>query len=158
MAKPKNRVWCPDCGRPKILFDSEKAANLFIKYNGEELTDDVSNLRVYYCPACCGYHISSHKKKGNYDATEKLIAAYHKDKENRHTKKKSEESGVSDEIMEKIEPLINSVYQEFFIRGGHSTDHLGQYIKWNYGDKLTGIERDWLFRKVMEKKRFLCPV
>lgn len=77
MAKPKNRVWCPDCGKPKMLFDSEKAAERFIKFNGEELIDDISKLRVYYCPGCCGYHITSHeKKKGGYHGTEKLIQAY----------------------------------------------------------------------------------
>ena len=35
-------------------------------------------MRVYYCPACCGYHISSHKYKGG-NRTEKLISAYRND-------------------------------------------------------------------------------
>ena len=76
--KPKNRVMCPDCGREKILFESEKKAKNFIKFNGSELVDDISKLRVYYCPACCGYHISSHEYKGG-NRTDKLIERYKKD-------------------------------------------------------------------------------
>ena len=82
MAKPKNcRVMCPDIGRPKMLFDTEAKALNFIKFNGEEITDDTSKLRVYWCDACCGYHISSHKPKKWDDGrrTEKLIKAYKKD-------------------------------------------------------------------------------
>ena len=80
MCKPKNRVLCPDCGREKILFETEKKANLFIEYNWESLTDDKDKLKIYYCPACCGYHISSHKYKGDNRNTERLINNYNKDK------------------------------------------------------------------------------
>ena len=80
MCKPKNRVLCPDCGREKMLFETEKKAKLFIEYNWESLTDDKDKLRIYYCPACCGYHISSHKYKGDNRNTERLINNYNKDK------------------------------------------------------------------------------
>ena len=80
MCKPKNRVLCPDCGREKMLFETEKKANLFIEYNWELLTDNKDKLRIYYCPACCGYHISSHKYKGDNRNTERLINNYNKDK------------------------------------------------------------------------------
>lgn len=46
-----------------MLFDTEEKAKNFIKFNGEELTDDASKLRVYWCDACGGYHISSHEPK-----------------------------------------------------------------------------------------------
>lgn len=80
MCKPKNRVLCPDCGREKMLFETEKKAQLFIEYNWESLTDDKNKLRVYYCPACCGYHISSHKYNGDNKNTDRLINKYNKDK------------------------------------------------------------------------------
>lgn len=68
MAKPnKCRVMCPDIGRQKMLFDTEEKAKNFIKFNGEELTDDASKLRVYWCDACGGYHISSHEPKKSDD-------------------------------------------------------------------------------------------
>ena len=80
MCKPKNRVLCPDCGREKMLFETEKKAQLFIEYNWESLIDDKNKLRVYYCPACCGYHISSHKYNGDNRNTDRLINKYNKDK------------------------------------------------------------------------------
>lgn len=74
---------CPDCGRAKMLFDTEKEANTFLKFNMHEVNPDgTRTMRVYYCPACCGYHISSHEYKGKNDKTDRLIAAYNKDVEN----------------------------------------------------------------------------
>lgn len=71
---------CPDCGRAKLLFETEKKAETFLKFNMDELNPDGNRtMRVYYCPACCGWHISSHEYKGKNDHTDKLIAAYHKD-------------------------------------------------------------------------------
>ena len=76
MCKPKNRIMCPDCGRAKMLFESEAKAKNFIKFNGDDIHHD-GELRVYFCPACGGYHISSKEYKKNYDSnTDKLIAAY----------------------------------------------------------------------------------
>ena len=81
MSKPKNnRVWCPECGRPKMLFDSETRANNFIKWNGDDIDTHGGELRPYYCPACGGYHISSKPYKASYEhSTEKLIERYKKD-------------------------------------------------------------------------------
>ena len=81
MSKPnKCRVLCPNIGRQKMLFETESKANNFIKFNGSEITDDVSKLRVYWCSACGGYHITSHEKGKNDDKrTDKLISAYKKD-------------------------------------------------------------------------------
>jgi len=83
MSKPKNnRVWCPECGRPKMLFESESKANNFIKWNGEDIDTNGGKLRPYYCPACGGYHISSKPYKASYDhSTDALIRRYKKDVE-----------------------------------------------------------------------------
>ena len=79
MSKPKNRIMCPDCRREKLLFDTESKAQRFIDFNWEEITDDKEKLRIYYCPACCGYHISSHKYMGDNKNTERLIKNYNID-------------------------------------------------------------------------------
>lgn len=79
MCKPKNRIMCPDCGRPKILFETEAKAKNFIRYNGVNI-QKTGQLRPYYCPACGGYHISSKKHKKSYDNnTTNLIRAYQND-------------------------------------------------------------------------------
>lgn len=76
MCKPKNRVMCPECGRAKMLFDSESKAKNFIKFNGDDIHHN-GELRVYFCPACGGYHISSKEYKKSYDTTtDRLISAY----------------------------------------------------------------------------------
>jgi len=73
---------CPDCGRQKLLFETEKKAQTFIKFNGDEVNPDgTRELRPYYCPACCGYHISSKPYRGNYEGrTDRLIERYYRDK------------------------------------------------------------------------------
>lgn len=77
---------CPDCGKQKMLFETEKQAQNFLKFNEEAVNPDgTREMRVYYCPACCGYHISSHKYLGSGRATEKLIERYKRDKHTSYT-------------------------------------------------------------------------
>ena len=80
--KPKSRVMCPECGRMKILFETEKKAENFIKWNGDDIDTHGGELRPYYCPACMGYHISSKPFKYGYThTTDDLIKRYKKDLE-----------------------------------------------------------------------------
>lgn len=64
--KPKNRVYCNACGRSKMLFETEKKALLFIKFNSDEILVDnvVTPTRAYYCESCMGWHVT-HIKDGN---------------------------------------------------------------------------------------------
>lgn len=80
MCKPKNRIMCLDCGRLKILFESEAKANNFIKWNKDDIING-DKLRSYYCPSCCGWHVS-HKKyhKEMDNKTINIINAYHRSK------------------------------------------------------------------------------
>ncbi len=78
--RPKNRVMCPECGRSKMLFETETKANNFIKWNGADIDTNGGELRSYYCPSCGGYHISSKPYKKCYNTTtDRLIRAYHND-------------------------------------------------------------------------------
>lgn len=81
MKPTKNRVLCPDCGRAKMLFESESKAKNFIKFNGDDIDSHGHELRPYYCPACCGWHISSKDYNPHYEGrTEQLIKNYEADK------------------------------------------------------------------------------
>ena len=64
--KPKKTKVCADCAKPKLLFKSEKEAQLFIDYNYSELSENPKDLRIYYCKACASYHISSKQYKDLY--------------------------------------------------------------------------------------------
>jgi len=79
MKPTRNRMMCPDCARPKMLFESEAKAQRFIDFNGQDM-EFGDRLRPYYCPACCGWHIS-HKTYSKYyeGRTDELIEAYHSD-------------------------------------------------------------------------------
>lgn len=63
-----------------MLFESSGKAKNFIKFNGSEISENPETLRIYYCPSCCGYHISSHRYRAEYDTrTENLVSGYKKD-------------------------------------------------------------------------------
>ena len=77
--KPKRRVMCPDCHRPKMLFETERKANDFIRWNADSMEYGSETLRAYYCPSCCGWHISHHEHQERYEQqTDRLIDAYHR--------------------------------------------------------------------------------
>ena len=84
MSKPtKNRVMCPECFKAKMLFETQKQADNFIKWNGEDIDTHGGVLRSYYCQSCGGWHISSKPYKPVYEHnTENLIERYRKDKKN----------------------------------------------------------------------------
>jgi len=81
MSKPKNnRVMCPECFKQKMLFETQKEADAFIKWNGDDIDTHGGTLRSYYCNACCGWHITSKPFKNVYEhSTENLIKRYEKD-------------------------------------------------------------------------------
>lgn len=61
-----------------MLFETERKANGFIRWNGDELhVPEGCELRAYYCPSCCGWHISHQRHKEHYDRqTDNLINAF----------------------------------------------------------------------------------
>lgn len=72
--KPKNRVYCPDCGRQKMRFNSEKEAENFIKWNRMNFEEKIPS-RIYWCEACCGYHITA-RPMGNVGVTINMKLPY----------------------------------------------------------------------------------
>lgn len=80
---PKNRVLCAECGRQKILFESESKANRYIEYNARHVVNKQGNqpTRAYYCESCGGWHVTHHPEPLNFDKTptERLIEAYRSD-------------------------------------------------------------------------------
>jgi len=65
--KPTNRVFCLDCGRPKLLFKTEEKANRFIKRCGPNINTYGGELRAYWCPTCLGYHTTHVDYDEKYD-------------------------------------------------------------------------------------------
>lgn len=63
MKPTKNRVYCVDAGKVKMLFSEQKQADNFIKFNAEEIKEEsgYSPERSYYCTFCGGWHVTSKK-------------------------------------------------------------------------------------------------
>ena len=117
--KPKKRVMCPDCKRQKMLFETREQAMNFIRFNGDEIDTHGGVLRPYYCPACCGYHITSKEYNEKYDGrTIKLIKAYKKDKVKK--KKILDVREKSDLKRERQTKFVNKVYEQYMADKTHS--------------------------------------
>ena len=75
MKPTKNRVFCRDALRHKMVFETEKKANNFIKFNKEEVLQEtgVTLERSYFCMFCSGWHITSLKNKILQSKNEKIL-------------------------------------------------------------------------------------
>ena len=49
--KPSKRIYCRECGRSKLLFETEQKALRFIKFNADEIEAETGRKpeRAYYC-------------------------------------------------------------------------------------------------------------
>jgi len=80
MCKPKNRVFCPFAGKPKMLFETEKKAERFLKFNAGDI-DGGELLRPYYCVCCGGWHLTHRKPSYWYGKQIKaVVKAYRRKK------------------------------------------------------------------------------
>ena len=64
MKPTKNRMFCLDCGRVKMVFDTQKRADTFLKFNSEKIQEESGYKpeRSYFCIACSGWHLTSKKE------------------------------------------------------------------------------------------------
>ena len=90
---------CFNCGRNKMLFDTEKKALNFIKFNADDIEDNSGKrpIRGYYCDSCCGWHVTSSPEatKHKTSRTKRVIDLYHKAKE---TEKIMTENNIQNKI------------------------------------------------------------
>ena len=54
--KPKNRVFCPLCGRHKLVFETQEKAERFIEFNRDKFEEGFAPIRAYFCRGCGGWH------------------------------------------------------------------------------------------------------
>ena len=75
MKPTKCKVFCNDCNRTKMLFETEKKAETFIKFNNDngEFEKGYSPSRSYYCISCCGYHVTSKPQNQNIKSKTALV-------------------------------------------------------------------------------------
>ena len=85
MKPTKNRIYCKDCGRAKMLFETEKKAQTFIKFNREEIEAEsgYGPQRSYFCLFCNGWHITSIKGEIGRSKNEERFEQYLEEKKSR---------------------------------------------------------------------------
>lgn len=83
MKPSKKNVYCNDCGRTKMLFETEKKAENFMRFNNEEIESEsgYSPQRSYYCIFCLGWHLTSIKEKIGISKKEQVLEQYIQEKE-----------------------------------------------------------------------------
>ena len=61
MKPTKNRFFCVEASKLKMLFETEKKALNFIKFNASEIieTQGYAPVRAYLCGFCGGWHVTS---------------------------------------------------------------------------------------------------
>lgn len=68
MKPTRNQFYCFDCGRTKMLFESQKKAENFIRFNRAEFEEEGKKVpvRAYYCEACGGWHVTSNPNENHF--------------------------------------------------------------------------------------------
>lgn len=87
--KPAHRTYCRDCGRKKILFETEKKALNFIKWNADEIEEESGYRphRAYFCDCCGGWHVTSMVTIPHVSRTDKIIEQFKKSKNSKKIKR-----------------------------------------------------------------------
>ena len=82
MKPTKNRYFCQDARRTKMLFETEGAAKRFIQFNAEEILEEEGKapVRAYFCIPCAGWHVTS--KPEDEHRYKSRIERYFEKKEN----------------------------------------------------------------------------
>ena len=113
MKPTKNRVFCRDCERTKMLFETEKKAENFIKFNKDEIEAEsgYGPQRSYYCLFCGGWHITSIKAQIGPSKKEQIFEKLTLEKSRITTPKSTKvgEEEVKNKLIAELESLIENL-------------------------------------------------
>lgn len=75
MKPTKNSIYCPECHRTKMLFESEAKAKNFMRFNSEKIEElnGKAPVRAYFCDACGGWHLTSSEVAYSYSPTKRKL-------------------------------------------------------------------------------------
>lgn len=118
MKPTKNRMFCKDCGRTKMLFETEKKAEGFIKFNSEEIEEisGYSPQRSYYCLFCGGWHVTSIKETFGLSKKEQLFAQYQQEEAKKKEEKVINQSKIILKKLSETEKQNNEKTEEFELK------------------------------------------
>lgn len=95
MKPTRNRFFCRACGKTKMLFETERQADNYIRFNSSEVLDANGHapVRSYYCNVCMGWHVTSNRNAEHFkqwrSKAETAVDSYIREKEEKKLKKPS---------------------------------------------------------------------
>ncbi len=119
MKPTKNRVFCYDCGRHKMVFETEKKANTFIKFNSGEIEKETGQAptRAYFCIACNGWHVTSKNEVLNIKSkTELVLEEFEQKRKLKETRRQEIQMQQKEELkilIKEIHDNINQITKSF---------------------------------------------
>ena len=115
MKPTKNRVYCRDCGRVKMLFETEKQADTFIRFNREEIEERAGycSARSYFCIICNGWHVTSKKEHGHLISKSEKILGDYKTMKLQLELRKEERKRHTDELLQDLKNQIGIIEKAF---------------------------------------------
>lgn len=68
MKPTKNKIYCNNINRVKMLFPTKEKADNFIRFNAVEIAEHNNHVpsRSYFCPACGGWHVTHMENNDKY--------------------------------------------------------------------------------------------
>ena len=112
MKPSKNKIFCRDCGKQKQVFETEKKADNFIKFNSNdiELESGYAPKRSYFCVACGAWHITSNENEFQGKSfTEKVLEKYTIEKKEINQELQIIENQKKQEIYQKLQIIENKI-------------------------------------------------
>ena len=144
--KPKDRIWCPVIRRSKLLFDSEKKAQNFIKFNAEDIKNSggVAPVRSYFCEVCGGWHVTHRwRNTGKVDRNIKKFIDNHSEKAHHNPSRPVKEK--PEEIRETAKKYFLENYRKFSCKKDFK-----EYLK-NNPDNLKQLVLEWVRHLINEQ-------
>ncbi|MDD5770566.1 MAG: hypothetical protein PHE25_06350 [Candidatus Gracilibacteria bacterium] len=116
MKPNKSVVYCNNCERRKILFETEKKAENFMKFNNDEIESKsgYSPQRSYYCVFCMGWHITSIKENIGLSKKEKIIEEFNQQKDLKKVVHQDIRTEKINELENKIKEMEDFQKEKFF--------------------------------------------
>ncbi|TDQ79787.1 hypothetical protein [Sphingobacterium yanglingense] len=105
MKPSKSRYYCPEAQRHKILFESEKKAEDFIRYNNEEIrkATGYAPVRSYQCIACDGWHVTSSSEVRDLPIKTEMVIQAFREAQEEEKKRKEQAAAVRQEWRDRLE-------------------------------------------------------
>lgn len=105
---PKNRIYCPEAGKPKLLFATEKKAQTYIKFNAEEIEakNGFAPCRAYFCQCCAGWHVTHNKGYTAGPASTNKVISKFREQERYTAEQKAAENRFQSNALKQLQDLL----------------------------------------------------